>query len=158
MLGRRSNYQKLCQHFDREIELRIRHHAAGCTAACLQPPSPQELGTYIGKRQLGEVLKAYMEQHYPQFMKQLRECTNHSLTPTEELICIFGKLAMRNKQVADILKISLSSVSKTRYRVKNKMDIAPNEDLDEWLRRCGEPITILPPRHIFQPSEGEDGI
>ncbi len=56
-----------------------------------------------------------------------------SLTDIELRHCIFIKLHMQTKEIANILHIDPRSVQAARYRLKKKMNLGENTDLKEYL-------------------------
>ena len=56
-----------------------------------------------------------------------------SLTDIELRHCIFIKLHMQTKEIANILHIDPRSVQASRYRLKKKMNLDENTDLKEYL-------------------------
>lgn len=57
-----------------------------------------------------------------------------SLTDVELRHCIFIKLHMQTKEIANILHIDPRSVQASRYRLKKKMNLDENRDLREYLK------------------------
>lgn len=56
-----------------------------------------------------------------------------SLTDTEQRHCIFIKLHMQTKEIAQILHIDPRSVQASRYRIKKKMGLAEGVDLRDYV-------------------------
>lgn len=55
------------------------------------------------------------------------------LTLNEKRLCALSKIRMSNKEMAGILHISPDSVKMARYRLKKKMNIPQELDLDEYI-------------------------
>ena len=55
------------------------------------------------------------------------------LSKTEVKLCSFIKLKLSNAQVAQLQNIDPSSVKVSRYRLKKKLGLGPNQNLDEFL-------------------------
>lgn len=71
---------------------------------------------------------------YPSALTRLREvCPN--VTRSEELYCMFVFLNLTNEEQARTLGISAASVSKTRYRLKLKLEISEGGDVDAEVKR-----------------------
>jgi len=56
-----------------------------------------------------------------------------SLTDTEQRHCIFIKLQMQTKEIAQILHIDPRSVQAARYRIKKKMNLGEGVDLRDYI-------------------------
>jgi len=72
------------------------------------------------------------EQIHPNFFNRL---STHSpnLSTREKRLCAYGRLGMTNQEVAQILGIATSSVGKARHRLKKKMNLDKNQDLNQFL-------------------------
>lgn len=83
-----------------------------------------------------------MEQHkfiyhfnevHPDFFTKLKSlCPD--LTENNLRICAYFKMGMSNKQVAAILNISVETVKNGRYRLKKKLRLNEDDNLDDFLR------------------------
>lgn len=77
--------------------------------------------------------KIYFEKAYPGYLLRLR--TAHpALTDAEERLSLFIKLQLTNKEAAAILGISAESVKKTRTRLRKRLELEGEQDLDEYIR------------------------
>ncbi len=77
--------------------------------------------------------KIYFENVYPGFIKKLR--TAHSdLTEAEERLFLFIKLNLTNKEAAAILGISAETVKKTRTRLRKRLNLPEEINLDEYVK------------------------
>ncbi|MEO9511073.1 MAG: tetratricopeptide repeat protein [Flavobacteriaceae bacterium] len=56
------------------------------------------------------------------------------LTKTEIRLCSLIKLELDNKQIASLQNINPSSVKKSRNRLRKKLNLSPQQDLDAFLR------------------------
>lgn len=56
-----------------------------------------------------------------------------SLTPTELKICALLKMQLNNKEIADMLCVSLHNVEMHRYRIRKKLNLATSENLATFL-------------------------
>jgi len=68
------------------------------------------------------------------FIKNLEE-THKSLTVNELRHCMFIKLRMQTKEIAQVLHINPRSVQASRYRIKKKMNLAEDIDLRNYLNK-----------------------
>ncbi|ALM47890.1 hypothetical protein AMR72_02665 [Flavobacterium psychrophilum] len=70
---------------------------------------------------------------HPDFFNKLKDlCPD--LTENNLRICAYFKMGMSNKQVAAILNISVETVKNGRYRLKKKLRLGEDENLDDFLR------------------------
>lgn len=56
-----------------------------------------------------------------------------TLTESEQRHCVFIKLRMQTKEIAQILHIDPRSVQASRYRIKKKMNLGENADLRDYI-------------------------
>lgn len=69
-----------------------------------------------------------------EFLKKL--AINHpKLTQKDLLVCAYIKLAKSNKDIANLLNISVQSVEMTRYRIRKKMDLNSKISLNDYFAR-----------------------
>ncbi|TRX58861.1 tetratricopeptide repeat protein [Fulvivirga sp. M361] len=73
--------------------------------------------------------KKLFTQVYPGFFNSLRKSYN-DLTDTEERLLALSKLNLQNKEIASMIGISVKSVNKSKYRLRKKLKINP-EDFEE---------------------------
>lgn len=81
-----------------------------------------------------EMIRHYIQIYHPTFMNILVRHTCEKLTPSDELLCMMLKLEYSNKEIASILSITTNSVITARYRLKKKLSLAPNQQIDEWIQ------------------------
>jgi len=72
------------------------------------------------------------EQIHPDFFNKLRQHTPNLSTRAMRL-CAYGRLGMTNQEIAQILGIATNSVSKARHRLKKKMNLEKEQDLNQFL-------------------------
>lgn len=78
--------------------------------------------------------KVLFEKVYPSFFTKLNE-NEKSFTNGEKRIMSLIKLNMNNKEAADTLGISAESVSKSRFRLKKKLNLSGDQDLDTFIHQ-----------------------
>lgn len=83
-----------------------------------------------------EQLKLHFESVHPQFFKDLKK-SFPDLTANEKRHCAYIKLNLNTKEIAQLLNISDKSVQMARYRMKKKMTIAPDVELQEVIHSLG---------------------
>lgn len=77
--------------------------------------------------------KIHFEKAYPGLIQHIKETYEH-LSPAELRMFLLMKLNTDSKEIASILGISLDSVKKTRYRLKKKMELKEEDDLNDFVR------------------------
>ena len=70
---------------------------------------------------------------FPLFLPNLRKIIP-SITPVEEILCMFIKMGLSNKEIADRMSISQGSLHTTRYRFRRKLPPEAKENMDEWIK------------------------
>ena len=73
---------------------------------------------------------------YPRFLLGLRH-DYPSLTPNDELVCMLIYLKQSTDEISLCLGISRASVNSARYRIRTKMALSKETDLDEFLTSRG---------------------
>lgn len=74
---------------------------------------------------------------YPMALNRLRKRCRE-LTFNDELFCMLAMLQLDNSEMARTLGISKPSVSKARYRIRMKLELAEGADVDAEIRRVME--------------------
>jgi tetratricopeptide (TPR) repeat protein len=77
--------------------------------------------------------KIYFEKAYPGYLFRLRNAFPE-LTEAEERKFLFIKLNLKRQETAAILGISVDSVNKTRARLRKRLALEENVDLDEYVK------------------------
>lgn len=81
-----------------------------------------------------EQFKKVFEKIHPDFFEILIE-EYPNLTKTEIRVCAYIRIKMGIDQIADLLNVSHQSVITSRYRIRKKIQLKREEDLDEFIRR-----------------------
>jgi len=84
-----------------------------------------------------EDAKLQIQQVHPDFFYLLNERTQQKLTPLDLKHCAYIHLKMDTKKIAQILHIEAKSVRMSRYRIKQKLGLAKEEDLNLFLQNLG---------------------
>lgn len=79
-----------------------------------------------------QYFKLRFEKVHPGFLAALTDMAP-SLTPTELRLCSYIRVGMSVKEIAKALSVLPSSVNTSRYRLRKKLRIAPEESLDAFL-------------------------
>jgi len=75
----------------------------------------------------------YFKEIHPSFLCELNK-VGSELTDNEVRYCTFIKLGLRNKEVADMLNVSTKTVEVTRYRIKKKLSLTKEINLNDYIR------------------------
>ena len=68
----------------------------------------------------------------PHFFENLKKYCPH-LTPNETKLCAYIRIGLSSKQIAQLLNLSQESVNKNRYRLRKKLNLEKEMDLDELI-------------------------
>lgn len=146
-------WAKIRRRTDALIKVRLRQqlqrHQAECpmVQVCTQHDGTSLLPT--GKKQSHKMILSFMMTHYPGFMKELEEHSHTPLSMTEQQTCFLVKLGFRNRQIAESTGVSPNSVIKTKQRLRQKLNSAPEgEELTQWIQQLGEPTGKMPPGYV----------
>lgn len=71
------------------------------------------------------------EEKHPQFFKYLKT-TYPQLTSNDLKLCACLKLNLDSKEIASLMNISVRAVENSRYRLRKKLNIAPNQHLNDF--------------------------
>ncbi len=75
---------------------------------------------------------ATFEKVHPDFLAQLRNQTQ-KLSPAEQRLSCLFKMNLSSKEIATLLNISDEGVKKARYRLRKKLDLSSDVNLQEYL-------------------------
>ncbi len=81
-----------------------------------------------------EVFKMYFEQINTTFFERLREI-NPELTKYDMRLAALIKLNLNIKESAAVLNLSPNSIKSARYKLRKRLDMDPEEDLYEFIRK-----------------------
>ena len=83
-----------------------------------------------------DVFKLYFEDVNHNFYKKLKEI-NPELTTNDHRLCALIKLNMTSKEMASVLNVAPNSIKSSRYRLKKKLGLDVEADLEEFVRGLG---------------------
>ena len=83
-----------------------------------------------------DVFKLYFEDVNKDFYKKLKEI-NPDLTTNDHRLCALIKLNMNSKEMASVLNVAPNSIKSSRYRLKKKLGLGIEADLEEFIRGMG---------------------
>ena len=80
-----------------------------------------------------DVFKLYFEDVNKNFYQKLNEI-NPELTTNDHRLCALIKLNMNSKEMASVLNVAPNSIKSSRYRLKKKLGLDVEADLEEFIR------------------------
>lgn len=83
-----------------------------------------------------DVFKLYFEDINRDFYSRLKEI-NPDLTTNDHRLCALIKLNMNSKEMASVLNVAPNSIKSSRYRLKKKLGLDIEADLEEFIRGLG---------------------
>lgn len=84
-----------------------------------------------------ETFKRRFESSHPGYLLRLR-ATYPELTGAEERLLLLIKLGLTSQEVADTLGITSNGVKKGRQRLRKRLEISPEEDLEQFVKALPE--------------------
>lgn len=79
-----------------------------------------------------KMFEARLSMMNPDFIKRLSQMYKQ-LTPTELKICALLKMNLANKEIADMLCVSLHNIEMHRYRIRKKLHLSTQDNLATFL-------------------------
>ncbi len=80
-----------------------------------------------------DVFKLYFAEVNKNFYKHLKEI-NPNLTTNDQRLCALVKLNMTSKEMASVLNVAPNSIKSSRYRLKKKLGLQQEDDLEGFIR------------------------
>lgn len=74
----------------------------------------------------------HFEEVHPGFFRKLKERFS-TLTPNEERLCAYLAINLNTKEISQMLNVTNAAVHKSRNRLRKKLEIAPEVNLNEFL-------------------------
>ena len=121
---------KLLQDINTKLDEIIRANANKRNEMLMQLKS--ELVHSIKSENDWTLFKMYFEQINRSFIDNLKEI-NPDLTENEVRLCALFKIGMSLKETASIMNISPNSVKNARHRLKNKLGLTAEDDLNAFI-------------------------
>ena len=105
----------------------------------VKPVSPQQFEKDVFNQKIltdedWAAFKLYFEKIHPGYLLRLRK-NSPTISEAEERLALFLKINLTRKEAAAILGISAESVKKTRQRLRKRLAISEETDLEEYLAR-----------------------
>jgi DNA-binding CsgD family transcriptional regulator len=80
-----------------------------------------------------DLLRTSFENTNPKFFAHLQEKAESNLTKLDLKYCGYIKLGMRTKEIANLMSIEAKSMRMARYRIKQKLHLDKDVDLDDFI-------------------------
>lgn len=77
--------------------------------------------------------KAYFDKNFPGYVKRLRDAYP-AITESEERLFFLLKLQLKSKEISNLLGISVNSVKKTRNRLRKKLPLRIEDNLEDFVQ------------------------
>jgi len=84
-----------------------------------------------------EEAKFQIQQVHPEFFSLLNQRAHQKLTSLDLKLCAYLHLKMDTKKIAQLMHIEAKSVRMSRYRIKQKLGLGKEEDLNLFLQNMG---------------------
>ncbi len=91
------------------------------------------LNTEIESEKSWEQFSIYFDEVNQNFTAELLK-KHPQLTQNDLRMCALTRLNMSNKEMAALLGITVTGVEKSRYRLKKRLELKPEDNLDDFLR------------------------
>ncbi|MGV3763265.1 hypothetical protein [Parapedobacter sp.] len=85
-----------------------------------------------------EKIKVQLQELHPGFFKQLNNQAVQKLTLLDQKYCTYIYLKMDTKQIAQTLHIETQSVRMFKYRLKQKLGLPKEMDLEQFIQQIGD--------------------
>ena len=92
----------------------------------------KEIENNLKKEHHYQLFKVHFEEVHPLFYKKLLN-TNPKLTDNNLKLLAFLKMGFNNDEISFLLNISMSAVKKSVQRLKQKLNIMPENSLREFI-------------------------
>lgn len=98
-----------------------------------------DLQTYKSSNHLKDELKQYLKQVNDNYAFKLNQ-KFPELTEEEQQLCILIFINLKNKDISNLLNLSIRSVENKRYRIRKKMNLKPSESLLKILQSINKHV------------------
>lgn len=78
--------------------------------------------------------KLHFDGVHPSFFTKLKEHSG-DLTENDLRLCAYLRIGMRAKEIAAMLAVSAASINTARYRLRKKLGLAKDDNLDDFIRK-----------------------
>lgn len=84
-----------------------------------------------------EEIKMQIQKVHPEFFSALSEKSRQRLTDLDLKYCAFIYLKMSTAQIAQMMHVETQSVRMSKYRIKQKLGLAKEDDLSKFIKNTG---------------------
>ena len=91
------------------------------------------IDSYLADESDWEKSEEYFNVIYDGLLEELKK-TYPGISKTDMKICVYTKLNLSTKEIADIMNISVRSVEMARYRLRKRLNLPPGQDISEMLQ------------------------
>ena len=95
------------------------------------------IDTFLADESDWEKSEEYFNIIYDGLLEKLKE-TYPGISKTDMRICVYTKLNLSTKEIADIMNISIRSVEMARYRLRKRLGLPPGQDISEILKNISQ--------------------
>ncbi len=88
----------------------------------------------LNKQKGDDPFNQQFAQVHPDFFMQLKETHPH-LTKSDLKFCAYLRIHLSSSQIATILNVTPEAIRKTRYRVRKKIQLLPNDSLEDYVAK-----------------------
>lgn len=93
----------------------------------------QVIGESLKKDDEWDRFKIHFDQVHPGFFTTLKK-RYPDLSENELKLCAYIRIGLRAKQIAEMLNVTADSVNTNRYRLRKKLQLEKNTNLDDFIR------------------------
>ena len=91
-----------------------------------------KLESYLVKQNNWEIFMVRFKEVHPHFFKDLKK-KHPALTKSELKFAAYLRIHLSSTQIMTALNISKEAIRKTRYRLRKKLDLRPDESLEDYI-------------------------
>jgi hypothetical protein len=92
----------------------------------------KEIDTTLRIQEDWEQFEYHFDKVHGDFLNRIRSQFN-DLTPSEQKLCVFLRLNLNTKEIANLLSISIRGVEVARYRLRKKLNLHKGENLSKFI-------------------------
>ena len=93
----------------------------------------QLIDSYLQDEEDWEKSEEYFNVIYDGLLEKLKNA-HPGISKTDMKICVYTKLNLSTKEIADIMNISVRSVEMARYRLRKRLGLPPGQDINLFLK------------------------
>ncbi|MBP5636418.1 MAG: sigma-70 family RNA polymerase sigma factor [Bacteroidales bacterium] len=91
------------------------------------------IDSYLADESDWEKSEEYFNVIYDGLLEKLKK-TYPGISKTDMKICVYTKLNLSTKEIADIMNVSVRSVEMARYRLRKRLGLPPGQDIAQMLK------------------------